>query len=397
LGANRDEPSVTLVALCAEEYMQWVPTPVDSRTLSRRSSLFDSEAAEVEEAREVAVAQLNLAFETLATVALRRIPTDADTFKSLMQACGRCGNTERAVQLIEMMRRDGFAADSETYSLFMKSFANDNWLDGVEGISRRGSNAYASYLKKKWIESEARSEVSRISVGARSSVASDEDDMDSEYSIDSEHSSNGFMADFYNAVFSPAGSTKKIRRKRRTRRRRKRASAKLGMIVTDTVLKQVLLGESLLDYLYPDLVIDTMGDACPRCSFVLSEDDVVAGWVPCQFQDFTTCCPQCRHRFVPKFTVESSSPSFEGSQGKSTPLYCEFLSPWVLRKELEHIIHGSDGIQGMLDPQWRSGKDIRATLWWNLIVAFNRYRLPVSFLLQGSFQNRLINPTPDSE
>mmetsp|Transcript_29023 Transcript_29023/g.37943 ORF Transcript_29023/g.37943 Transcript_29023/m.37943 type:complete len:80 (-) Transcript_29023:8-247(-) len=73
-----------------------------------------------------------------------------------------------------------------------------------------------------------------------------------------------------------------------------------------------------------------------------------------------------------------------------TPLYCEFVSPWVLMKELQQLYE-----EDLVDPQWRKGAGINATLWWNMIVLFMRYQLPVSYLLQGSFPNRLINPDPE--
>jgi hypothetical protein len=167
-------------------------------------------------------------------------------------------------------------------------------------------------------------------------------------------------------------------------------------MVTDSIQKQLVLGDSLLDFLYPDLVVDTSSATCPQCSCNLTEDHVVAGWLPCQFEDFTTVCPNCKHRFVPHFTVLSSAAHFEGSQGKRTPLYCEFLSPWVLRKEFQSVLHKEHGIDDLLDPEWRSGNDIRATLWWNMILLCRRYRLPLTFLLQGSFHNRLINPIPET-
>merc|ERR1739845_247809 len=97
------------------------------------------------------------------------------------------------------------------------------------------------------------------------------------------------------------------------------------------------------------------------CSRILSEDEVIMGWESCSFRDYTT-------------------------------LYCEFLSPWVLRKELHAATRGDNGMNIILDPEWRSGTDINATLWWNMIVSFKRYKLPVTFMLQGSFRNHLIMP-----
>lgn len=80
-----------------------------------------------------------------------------------------------------------------------------------------------------------------------------------------------------------------------------------------------------------------------------------------------------------------------------TPLICERLSPWVLEKELKTKLRDADGLDDLLDPLWREKEAKNAVLWWNLILAFMRYRLPFTFLLQGSFQKRLISPKPSYE
>ena len=369
----------------------------DDTSQLRTASLLDFDdhgLAEFEEARAVTVAQLDLAFDCLSTMTIRGLPTDADAFKSLMEACGRCGNTSRAMQLFKIMKRDGFVADSEIYSCFINAFAHEEGVDVVfsgnaAGVNHGELDAYATYLTKKANAYKANNENWRSDKGM--SDTSDESESNT-------GQNESVITDMYNAIFGRASPKKKTERKSKKSRKLSviSPSRSVGMSVPSSVLKQVVLGESLLEYLYPDLTIDMTSDACPQCSNILGEAEIVTGWNACAFEDFTTRCPQCKHRFVPRFAISTSSPTFEGSQGKGTPLYCEFLSPWVLRKELEHVINGSDGVQGMLNPEWREGTNIRATLWWNLICAFNRYSLPVSFLLQGSFQNRLIFPTPDS-
>jgi pentatricopeptide repeat protein len=360
---------------------------------------FDDALAEFEETREVADAQINLAFSVLTTMNLRDLPTDPDAFKSLMGACGRCGDTDRALKLMERMKKEGFVTDGELYSALMNAFAQGggrfpSLSEDEPGKSRRSSDAYVSFLNKKL----------NLSEPSRPDSLSASDDADSDvtsvFSSESDgvpQASSSVSEMIYTTLWGAraAVETKLLQKKKKKRKRRHSTQTLPCTIVTDDVRMQIVLGESLLDYLYPDLIIDTSSDSCPQCSKELRDTDIVAGWLPCEFQDYTTECPQCKHRFVPRFSVRCSAPTFEGSQGTSTPLYCELLSPWVLREELENIIHGAEGIDEMLNPEWRSGSDIRATLWWNLIVSFNRYRLPVSFLLQGSFQNRLINPTPD--
>jgi pentatricopeptide repeat protein len=330
---------------------------------------------------------------------MRGLLTDPDVFKSLMEACGRCGDTKRALELIEMMKRDGLVADQEVLSCFMAAFAHDGG-EGFENASikddfirgRRHSDAYSAFLKKKLESMTSDSTAGTLQTGTMSS--SEEESSAGEVLSDSgpEVSTTKQSA---TALLEWLTPHKKARTKKRQRKRRKRKSTIVTKgVVSDRLMKQIVLGESLLDFLYPDLIIDTRGDACPQCSNLMKESDIVSGWQPCEFQDFTTRCPNCSHRFVPRFSVMCTSPTFEGSQGPGTTFYCEFLSPWVLRRELDHVISGEGGIGVMLDPEWRSGTDIRATLWWNLITVFKRFNLPFSFLLQGSFQNRLISPVP---
>ncbi len=165
--------------------------------------------------------------------------------------------------------------------------------------------------------------------------------------------------------------------------------------VTDQVLRQILLGENLLEIVYPDISIDTDNEFCPRCNFYLSDDDVVAGWSAGNSQEYKTECPNCLTKFVPHFCVQSTLPSFVGSRGPNSPLFCERLSPWVLKKELRSVISG--GIEDLLSPEWREKESKNAVLWWNLILSFMRYRFPFTFLLQGSFGTSLIAPTPDAD
>jgi len=166
--------------------------------------------------------------------------------------------------------------------------------------------------------------------------------------------------------------------------------------VTDQVLRQILLGENLLEIVYPDISIDTDNELCPRCNFYLSDDDVVAGWSSGNSQEYKTECPNCLTKFVPHFCVQSTLPSFVGSRGPSSALFCERLSPWVLKKELQSVI-SVGGIEDLLSPEWRERESKNAVLWWNLILSFMRYRFPFTFLLQGSFSSSLIAPTPDEE
>jgi len=345
--------------------------------------------------KAITAAQFDLAFDALETMSARGLPTDPDAFKSLMEACGRCGNTDRAMQLIKIMKRDGFVADREIYSYFLKAFETKPTEVAEEShaeLPRSTDDAYCAFLEDRLNQSKAVDPTSS-NTGQTNKIgfASDDDSGVFSTSTSSEGSlkiNADIITEIMNTVFTPM---QKSPTKKKRRRPSIGKSKKTGLPTTPRVQKQVQLGDNLLAHLYPDLSIDPGSDVCPHCSTELTEDDIVIGWKPCEFQDYTTACPQCKHRFVPHFTIRCSSSHFLGSQGKGTPLYCEFLSPWVLRNELEHIVHGKDGVKSILNPKWRQETDIQATLWWNLIVCFKRFRLPFSFLLQESFQTNLIN------
>jgi hypothetical protein len=173
--------------------------------------------------------------------------------------------------------------------------------------------------------------------------------------------------------------------------------SRVEFYVTEGVERQIELGENLLEIVFPDISVDTDNETCPRCNFLLSDDDVVAGWTPGDSNDYTTSCPNCTQRFVPHFCVQSSSPNFVGSKGPSSPLMCERLSPWVLQKEIRSVMSDREGIENLLSPAWREQEYKNGVLWWNLVLSCMRYRFPFSFLLQGSFEQNLIAPMPEDD
>ena len=360
-----------------------------SRDTRTREDLY----AAVEESREVAVAQLDLAFETLRSMAHRDLAVDLDAYKSLMEACARCGDSKRATLIMNLITAGGFVADPEIQAIYLSSFVqesakgisdNHSAMNGQASFeSKRKPDAYASYLNKQLKSNGGGESLLNLqchAFGSSKSIGEDSASLASSVSDDFEkRSSKSGIMDW----LSPLNKSPK---RRRRKRRDQLVAAMASYNGTDLIQKQLDLAETLLDYLFPDLKIDT-AENCPSCSCSLTENDVVDNWAPGSFYDYTTKCTRCQYRFVPKFVVSCSAQNFEGTQGRGTPLYCEFLSPWVLRKTLQPIIKGEDGIHKMVSPEWRNGADIRSTLFWNLIHLCRRYKFPFAFLLQGSFPN----------
>eukprot|EP00977_Amphora_coffeiformis_P006743 scaffold1484_cov173-Amphora_coffeaeformis.AAC.21 len=416
LAAN---PSAKLVFVDPGEHKECGSCPNQSvAAVSSTFSLVGDSAEEVyTQAIEAASAQLDLAFEVLKALSTRGLHADMDAFRSLMQACGRCRNTERAIELTRLVKEHSLARDTEILSVFVLSFAGE--IDGEIDIAEFESHREEVEEEKKQEEVPKRlslkaSKPPPSSPSLRSNpfpwlprnvendnAQSSDDESCSFDSVASRESSTGSFG--FGGITEwlgnarPGRVSKTKKKKRKKSKKLERCNSTRYRPISTFVQAQVDLGENLLDYLYPDLNLDTNANSCPHCSYSLSESETVLGWVPRDFQDYTTQCPKCQHRFVPNFSVSCSSESFEGSQGKRSMLFCEMLSPWVLRKALGHVINGETGILGMLEPEWRSGNDIRATLFWNLIILCRRYRLPFGFLLQGSFQGRMILPRPPQE
>jgi len=341
---------------------------------------------EIEEAKATARAQLGLCFEMLDMMKKRGLKADPDAFQYLIEACGRCGDTDRASNLLGRMHEDGIVADGVVYSWLVTAFSSENAWNKLSGKNAEDLPDWANgaSVEMDWNKLQKRSMREKAKDRLKNFAEDDEDEED--------------------AVGVRRRSV--VRMKQMIRRRMgtendqshdpiiKAPSLEDKAFVSEAVLRQILLGESLLEIVYPDISIDTDNELCPRCNKLLTDDEVVAGWTNGNAQDYTTKCSICPQRFVPHFCVQSSTPGFVGSKGPGTPLLCERLSPWVLQKELRSVMSDRDGIEDLLDPDWRGKETKNAVLWWNLILSCMRYRFPFAFLLQGSFETSLIAPTP---
>lgn len=336
----------------------------------------------------------------------RKLPGESITYKSLIEACGRCGIAHRATQLLEMMTQDGLQLDSEVYYCFMRAFA-------LNGDTEATMSSHYDTM----------SEISAFAPSAVSGTSSSAIPFNRRASHDSsttlgsritKHSSR-FLGEINHVMTSSLEENKRAFKSARSIRMnnlfKRNLTKEKDIVVTNAIKTHLDLSNCILDDLYPGLIIDTGSDTCPKCSCVLSQDNIILGWKPCEVRDFSTTCPSCKHRFVPKFSVACSLESFEGSQGAGTTLFVDYLSPWVLLHQIKNIIAPSGvmevksanedsgnllGVGAIIDPEFREGNGINATLWWNIVVTFKRFKIPYTFLLQGSFPDQqLIMPTPD--
>jgi hypothetical protein len=168
---------------------------------------------------------------------------------------------------------------------------------------------------------------------------------------------------------------------------------------SERVSRQMIYSENLLQGLYPGLNIDLehpLGMACPGqfrkpcpSGQPLTLNEIYSGWKQGQANNYTTKCVYCGTKFVPRFTVQCSSEDWIGTDGEGTPLWCELLSPWTLRKELFNILF-THGIDYIMSERFRSFQPSatdhesscsHSVLFWNIIIILRLYGLPYSFFL----------------
>ena len=346
---------------------------------------------EIEEAKATGRGQLALAFELLVMMKKRDIKADPDAYQCLIDACGRVGDTKRATELLGKMHEDGIVADGTVYACLVSAFSADSAWKGDTAEEELPEWANSTAVAVDWNKLQKKSLLDRI-VGK---VVDLEDDDDEDLSGDNNQESSA-LGKLRNRLMTRRNRNKDISTGL-DKKKESDDSNRMEFFVTEAVQRQISLGESLLEIVFPDISIDTDNEVCPRCNMNLADDEVAAGWKPNDSNDYTTACTNCTHQFVPHFCVQCSSPTFQGSRGPASPLWCERLSPWVLQKEIRSVMAEQKGIENLLSPAWREAEYKNAVLWWNLVLTCMRYRLPFTFLLQGSFEQQLIAPMPEHE
>ena len=107
------------------------PTPQRSPVRHRFNDKLST--LKIMEARETARAELGIAFEMLKMMKERGLRADPEAYQCLIDACGRCGDTNLATQLLSRMHEDGIVADGVVYSSLVSAFSGESAWKQVSG------------------------------------------------------------------------------------------------------------------------------------------------------------------------------------------------------------------------------------------------------------------------
>ena len=140
---------------------------------------------------------------------------------------------------------------------------------------------------------------------------------------------------------------------------------------------------------------------CLYCSGILYDEEIMSGWTA-EDSNLNTRCAFCARMVVPFVTIrvvdfrtrKMEEEASEAAPVISQPITVPYLSPLVLRKELENMLH-TEGDGCLLNPKT---VDSHPIIFWNLIWYYDRIavksHLP-GLCLRADSLNPPSGPAPD--
>ena len=112
---------------------------------------------------------------------------------------------------------------------------------------------------------------------------------------------------------------------------------------------------------------------CYNCSILVFDEEIMEGW-SADDSNLNTNCVHCLSKFVPllTITVTDGSECEEEVGDVSDPFTVPYLSPLVLRKEVENVLE-NEGDLSLLNTSFIEDHPI---IYWNLVWYFERTNLP---------------------
>jgi len=403
-------------------------TNVVTKLYQKASVLTIASPSKVEDSVEIlnsAKVGIQVAFETLNALSkLDDIPDDL-VYRALIDACGTCGLSQEAIDLILHMYNEGMLPDKFMLNSINRAFASD------ERKNTKLPPNFSVYSSEGWNTEDWQAIQMGPSVLSRRKIASTPnvngandndwvtgmlfgDDVASAAARNANNIAENIAPTRWSHLpkdghvpelqWSSLGSESTAISTDATAIIGS-SKMKVTYPASSKLKRQMTVAEDMLRASFPDLHINLtheLGTTCPNHKCLLKRPltigEIYRGWDAGNPNKYTTKCIQCGTTFVPRFCVTTSLPSHEwiGSEGPGTPLWCELLSPWTLRKEVFNVIF-EDGVETLTSAEFRKSSIQNAIVFWNIIVAFRIRGLPYSFLLSAQSLSEAFPPRKDAE
>uniref|UniRef100_A0A3B5MTK5 UDENN domain-containing protein n=1 Tax=Xiphophorus couchianus TaxID=32473 RepID=A0A3B5MTK5_9TELE len=345
------------------------------------------------------VRALHSAHDVLRHMETRKVVLpDEVCYRILMQLCGQYGQPVLAVRVLLEMKKAGITPNTITYGYYNKAVLECKWPSTNQGGRLRWAKLRNVLLAVAQFRQPIKRRRKSGSVGSRGQLSRSSSCRinsalirQSSWSGLSESSSHESLT----------GSLVK--------------SSSLSSMKTPTVSgispQSSLSVGSDLDLsdtpttVYPlrkswdanqEGVLMSSCSLCRSCNSLVYDEEIMAGWTS-DDSNLNSSCPFCAASFVPFLNAEIcdpgpvsryrtsrpdahallAPPSFQVSSVGGTPqVTVAYLSPLVLRKELESLLE-NEGESVLAQPQFL---DSHSIIFWNLVWYFQRLGLPSNLL-----------------
>uniref|UniRef100_A0A9J7YR38 DENN domain containing 4B n=1 Tax=Cyprinus carpio carpio TaxID=630221 RepID=A0A9J7YR38_CYPCA len=311
------------------------------------------------------VRALHAAYEVLKHMETRKVVLpDEVCYRILMQLCGQYGQPVLAVRVLLEMKRAGITPNTITYGYYNKAVLESKWPSTNQGGRLRWAKLRNVVLAVAHFRQPIKQQQRSASFSSRAGQR------------------------------GPASSTRK---------RRRPAAGSERTLTPETLTQEsddresaegqgaaVQLSVSVFMFISVSAcqVLMSSCSLCRSCNSLVYDEEIMAGWSS-DDSNLNTTCPFCSAPFVPLLNAEicdpgpvcssetsSQSESSVPSVGGAPQVTVAYLSPLVLRKEMESLLE-NEGDAVLSQVQLL---DSHSILFWNLVWYFTRLGLPSNLL-----------------
>uniref|UniRef100_A0A665U9E2 DENN/MADD domain containing 4B n=1 Tax=Echeneis naucrates TaxID=173247 RepID=A0A665U9E2_ECHNA len=333
-------------------------------------------------AESAKVRALHTAYDVLKHMENRKVVLpDEVCYRILMQLCGLYGQPVLAVRVLLEMKKAGITPNTITYGYYNKAVLESKWPSTNQGGRLRWAKLRNVLLAVAQFRQPIKRRQKSGSVGSRGEAMADPDQKPRPQSTLIRQSSWSGLSES-SSHESLTGPLLK--------------SNSLNSMKTSTDSKNVFH-------------LPTFCSLCRSCNSLVYDEEIMAGWTS-DDSNLNSSCPFCSASFVPFLNAEicdlgpvsryrtrvfrsrSGSrpsppalpdlppvlcPQLGGSSvGGAPQVTVAYLSPLVLRKELESLLE-NEGEAVLAQPQFL---DSHSIIFWNLVWYFQRLGLPSNLL-----------------
>ena len=282
--------------------------------------------------------ELISAYDVYARMRAEGFTIDEQIYKSILESCGKAGTPDLAFHILRDMQQSGIVPDATAYASIIATMdLNSHAVDQQETVAHMPISHIVESMRQ---------------VHARRATFDFKE-------------ANAFFTSRNMTPFSPESNDNSFFAIHSVSNK---LSIRKSLSMPVAVQSDYFL--SVFEIAFPKLTIQ-VADSCMECSRAILDHEIRVSWTS-DSNDYTTMCPSCSCRFVARFSIRP-----KGSTDPNKVVVCEYLSPIVLRKEVENIVlREAPGF--LLSAEFRRTS---VTCFWNLAWHLSNLQLPLEGIL----------------